>query len=56
MKSDSAIPGIICLVILAMCVGMLTCCANMPLTLSVHADQGRVSYSAKGGLEIIVEK
>ena len=56
MKSDSAFPGLACLLILAIAVGLLTCCAEMPLTLSVHADQGRVSYSAKSGIEIIVEK
>ena len=34
MKSDTPIPGILCMLILAICVGMLTCCADMPITVS----------------------
>jgi len=57
MKPDSAIPGILCLLVLAACVSLLTCCGTeYPVTLSIHSDYGKASYSSKAGLEIIVEK
>ena len=56
MKSDSAIPGMLCLVILAACVGMLTCCAEYPVAIAVRGDYGEINYSRAKGFEIIVEK
>lgn len=59
MKSDTAYPGIVALLFLcalilflAFCAG----CADYPITLSLHSDYGKASYSSKGGMEIIVEK
>ena len=56
IKSDSAIPGMLCLVILAICVGMLTCCAEYPVAIAVRGDYGEINYSRARGFEIIVEK
>lgn len=59
MKSDTAFPGVAALLFLAALILLLLFCAGcaeMPLTLSIHSDYGKASYSAKGGLEIIVEK
>jgi hypothetical protein len=32
------------------------CGTEYPITLSVHSDHGKASYSSKGGLEITIEK
>lgn len=56
MKPDTAFPGILCLLILAFCVGMLTCCAEYPVAIAVRGDYGSINYSRSRGIEITVEK
>ena len=56
MKPDTALPGIVCMIILAICVGLLTCCAQYPVAIAVRGDYGAVSYSRARGIEITVEK
>ena len=59
MKSDTAFPSLVSLLFLAALILLLAFCAgcaDYPITLSVHSDYGKASYSSKGGLEIIVEK
>jgi hypothetical protein len=60
MKSDTAFPSFVALLFLAALVLMLLFCTGCgmeyPVTLSLHSDYGKASYSSKGGLEIIIEK
>jgi hypothetical protein len=60
MNPSSSIPGILCLTGLILAVlaiaWMCSSCADYPISISLRSDHGSASYSAKGGIQIEIEK
>ena len=59
MKPDTAFPGILTLIGLAVLIALIATCSGCgseyPITLSVYSDHGKASYSRQRGIEIQID-